>query len=124
MLLLFNPQCRTGPPLRFVYQCSNAKVRISEHNTKQKSNFLLLLSNGSTFERELRDTKKWAQYQTKNEKSVENTALRRQKNAKGTFILGFGPLEGEKNHRFFCVCDYLLLSLQKINKLVYENGLS
>ena len=35
MLLLFYPQCHTGPPLRFVYQCSNAKIQRSEHNTKQ-----------------------------------------------------------------------------------------
>ena len=33
--LYINPQCHTGPPLRFVCQCSNAKIQRSEHNTKQ-----------------------------------------------------------------------------------------
>ena len=39
-----------------------AKVRISENNTKQKSHFLFLLSNESTFD-EVKGTNKYAKKQ-------------------------------------------------------------
>lgn len=39
---------------------------------------------------------------------------------KGTFILGYKPLSGGKNQRFFCVCDYLLLTLRRYYKLFYK----
>ena len=42
----------------------HAKVRISEHNTKEKPKFLLLLSNKSTFS-VANGTHKWAQYKRK-----------------------------------------------------------
>jgi len=35
--------------LRLIKPEKHAKVRISEHNTKEKPKFLLLLSNKSTF---------------------------------------------------------------------------
>ncbi len=60
MLLLFYPQCRTGPPLRFVCQCSNAKIQRSEHITKQISEFLsFLLSGGSVIEKGRKNEKVW-----------------------------------------------------------------
>ena len=44
----------------------HAKVRINEHNTKEKPKFLLLLSNESTFGA-ANGTHKWAQYKGKAE---------------------------------------------------------
>ena len=54
---------QTGWPILMLYHLSylrlrlnlSEKVRISEDNTKQISIYLLLMSNGSAFERKLRD---------------------------------------------------------------------
>ena len=57
---------------------AGAKVRISEHNTKQKAIFLFLLSNKSTFE-----------HRSEVRISAEKTNYFRPKNKSGTYNLLF-----------------------------------